>query len=104
MRRALALAVGLTLSACGDSPTGPADGAGIYSGPITISASASLEVGGAPVTMSIEGTLRIVVTQDGEQITIRPTFTVLGETEEGDVMHGAWTITAFSRSRPACWG
>lgn len=76
----LALVVVL-LPACNDSsPTAPSqypDVAGTYSGPLVLTA-----VVNPDSSESLNGTMRLVVTQSGSQVTLNGTITILGTTEE----------------------
>lgn len=76
------LALVVLLPACDSSPAAPTttqypDVAGTYSGPLV--AEAVLEAG---LTQTLNGTMRIVVTQSGPEVTVSGSFTLLGETEE----------------------
>ncbi len=75
------LALVVLLPACNDSsPTAPSqypDVAGTYSGPLVLTA-----VVNPDASESLNGTMRLVVTQSGSQVTLNGTIMILGSTEE----------------------
>ena len=77
----LALVVIVLLPACNDSsPAAPSqypDVAGAYSGPLVLTA-----VVNPDDSETLNGTMRLVVTQSGSQVTLNGTITILGTTEE----------------------
>ena len=75
----LGLAVAVLVACDGSSPTAPSqypDVAGTYSGPL-------VHVAGEPGRQeSLDGTMRIIVTQSESQVTVNGSITILGQTQE----------------------
>lgn len=88
----------VVVAAC-DSLTGPSfpEVAGTYTGPLTVEATVVSQ--GVPETITANGSMRVVVEQDGDQVTLSGSITILGDTESLDTLSGTideagvWTET-----------
>ncbi|MCY4645372.1 MAG: hypothetical protein OXE73_00580 [Gammaproteobacteria bacterium] len=86
------------VGAC-DSLTGPSfpEVAGTYTGPLTVEVAVVSQ--GVPNTITANGTMRVVVEQDTDQVTLSASMTILGDTETLDTLTGTideggvWTET-----------
>lgn len=88
----------LAFAACG-STTGPSvpEVAGTYTGSLTVEATAVF--GGMPETISATGSMRVLVEQDADRVTLSGSITTAGDTESIEAIAGTidgagvWTET-----------
>ncbi|WP_428275829.1 hypothetical protein [Candidatus Palauibacter sp.] len=88
----------LAFAACGGT-TGPSipEVAGTYTGSLTVEATAVF--GGMPETISATGSMRVLVQQDADRVTLSGSITTAGDTESIEAISGTidgagvWTET-----------